>query len=95
MPVPLQFTVSDYNFGNLFLPGNRNVIIIDICLSHLNMIPIYEKKSLNSDGHQFHQYQQKEQSPLISTELTKSQKRTRHMTLEIQVMAWNRYRNLS
>ena len=54
-----------------------------------------KKKSLNSDGHQFHQYQQKEQSPLISTELTKPQKRTRHMTLEIQVMAWNRYRNLS
>jgi hypothetical protein len=33
-----------------------------------------KKKSLNSDGHQFHQYQQKEQSPLISTELTKPQK---------------------
>jgi hypothetical protein len=30
----------------------------------------YEKKSLNSDGHQFHQYQQNEQSPLTLTELT-------------------------
>ena len=28
------------------------------------------KESLNSDGHQFHQYQQNEQSPLILTELT-------------------------
>ena len=27
------------------------------------------KESLNSDDHQFHQYQQKEQSPLILTEL--------------------------
>ena len=28
------------------------------------------KKSLNSDGHQFLQYQQNEQSPLILTELS-------------------------
>ena len=29
---------------------------------------------LNSDGHQFYQYQQKEQSPLILTKLTKHSK---------------------
>ena len=28
------------------------------------------EKSLNSDGHQFHQYQQNEQSPLILTHWT-------------------------
>jgi hypothetical protein len=27
------------------------------------------KESLNSDGHQFHQYKQNEQSPLVLTEL--------------------------
>ena len=31
---------------------------------------ILPKESLNSDGHQFHQYQQKEQLPLIGTKLT-------------------------
>ena len=30
------------------------------------------KESINSDGHQFHQYQQNKQSPLILTELTVS-----------------------
>jgi hypothetical protein len=30
----------------------------------------YEKEILNSDGQQFHHYQQKQQSPLILTELT-------------------------
>ena len=28
---------------------------------------LLRKESLNSDGHQFHQYQQNEQSPLILT----------------------------
>jgi hypothetical protein len=41
--------------------------------------------SLNRDGHQFLQYQQNEQSPLILAELT-MQNRTRHMTLEIQIL---------
>jgi len=31
-------------------------------------------ESLYSDGHQFYQYQQKEQSPLILTELTEHKK---------------------
>jgi hypothetical protein len=42
------------------------------------------KESLNSDGHQFNQYQQHVQSPLILTEQIKT---PRHMTLEIQVLA--------
>jgi len=32
------------------------------------------KESLNSDGHQFHQYQQNEQSLLILTELSADRK---------------------
>jgi hypothetical protein len=36
------------------------------------------KKCLNREGHQFLKYQQKEQSPLTSTE---HKKRRRHMTL--------------
>ena len=38
-------------------------------------------KSLNSDGHQFHQYQQNEQVPLILPELTKHKRKT--MTYDI------------
>ena len=34
------------------------------------------KKSLNSDSHQFHQYQQTKQSPLILIELTEHKKTT-------------------
>ena len=36
----------------------------------------YKKESLNSDGHQFHQYQQNEQSPLILTDLNEHPKKT-------------------
>jgi hypothetical protein len=39
--------------------------------------------SLNSDGHQHHQYQQNEQSPFIVTQWTKT--RPLHMTLECNV----------
>ena len=35
-----------------------------------------ENKSLNNDGHQFYQYQQNEQSPLILTELTEHGNKT-------------------
>jgi hypothetical protein len=31
-------------------------------------IPFFKKQCLNSNGHQFHQYQQNEQSPLNLTE---------------------------
>jgi len=34
------------------------------------------KENLKNDGHQFHQYQQNEQSPLILTELTAEHKKT-------------------
>jgi hypothetical protein len=32
------------------------------------------KESLNKNGHQFHQYQQNQQTPLILTELTEYKK---------------------
>jgi glycine cleavage system regulatory protein len=51
--------------------------------------------SLNSDGHQFNKYQQKEQLPLILTKLTEHLKRPRHMTLEIQVLALDRHKNVA
>ena len=42
-------------------------------------------ESLNSDSHQFHQYQQNEQPSLILTELTEHIKdHDIHMTLEMQ-----------
>ena len=41
------------------------------------------KESLNSDGHQFQHFQQKEQSPLILTELTEHKKKNQHVTLEM------------
>ena len=39
-------------------------------LFHLQKIDILWKESLNSDGHQFHQYQQDERSSFILAELT-------------------------
>ena len=54
------------------------------------------KESLNSDGYRFHQYQQNEQSPLILTELTETQKRSRYIiTFEIQVLAWDRHKHVA
>ena len=44
------------------------------------------------DGHQFHQYQQNEQSPLILTELV--HKKIWLVTLVIQVLAWDRHNNV-
>ena len=35
---------------------------------------IMKRKFKNNDGHQFHQYQQNKQSPLILTELTEHKK---------------------
>jgi len=37
---------------------------------------LFSSLSLNDDCHQFHQYQQNEQSPLILTELTEHKKTT-------------------
>jgi len=42
---------------------------------------------------QFHQYQQNEQSPLFFAGLT--QKKKQHMTLEIQILAWDRYKHVT
>jgi len=50
------------------------------------------KESLNSDSQQFYQYQQNKQSPLTITHWT--QKRPWHMALEIQVLAWDRHKNV-
>jgi hypothetical protein len=49
----------------------RHVKIND---THGICIYITRKESLNTDGHQFHQYQQNKQSPLILTELTEHKK---------------------
>ena len=51
------------------------------------------KESLKIDDHQFHQYQQNKQSPLILARRTWNI--PRHMTLEIQVLAWDRHTNVS
>ena len=45
------------------------------------------KVSFNSDGHQFHQYEENEKSHLNFTH--KAENRQRHMTLEIQVLEGN------
>ena len=50
---------------------------------------LLSKESLNGGGLQFHQYQQNEQSPLTSN--LQTYKRLRRMTLEIQVLAWDRH----
>jgi hypothetical protein len=41
------------------------------------------KESLNSDGQQFHQYQQTKQSPLVL-----NKKQPQHIMLKSQVLAW-------
>ena len=41
----------------------------------------------------FHQYQQSEHSPLILSRHTK--KRSRHVTLEIQDLVWNRHKTMA
>ena len=50
------------------------------------------KKSLSSDGQQFHQYQQNEQSHATSNHW--KWKRPRRMKLEIEIVAWNRHTNV-
>ena len=53
---------------------------------YLNKSSLLWKESLNSDGHQFHQYQQNEESPLIPTELTEHKKR--HYIWRWKSMSW-------
>ena len=50
------------------------------------------EESLNSDGQHFNQYQQNEQSPLTSNNLT--QKRPWNMVLEIKVLASDRHKKV-
>ena len=50
------------------------------------------KGSLNSDGQEFHQYQQTELPHHTSN--NRAQKRPQHMTLEIQVLAWDRHKHV-
>jgi hypothetical protein len=49
------------------------------------------KDSLNNDFQQFLQYQKNEQSTLILTQLTEN----RHMTLKIQVLPWDKHKNMT
>ena len=49
----------------------------------------------NSNGHEFHQYQQNKRAPLILTELTEHKKTPRHRTLEIKVLDWDKYNNVA
>ena len=44
---------------------------------------LFWKESLNSDGHQFHQWKENVHSPLILTELTEYKKSLRFVTLDI------------
>jgi hypothetical protein len=46
-----------------------------ICAGFLSFVytSICRKESLNNDGHQFHQYQQNKQSPLILAKLKRKQ----------------------
>jgi hypothetical protein len=56
---------------------------------------IIGKKSLDSNGQQFHQYQQNEQS--ITSHLNSLNKKTKRpwrTTFKIQVLDWGRYKNV-
>jgi len=59
---------------------------------HANKLILWEA-SLNSDGQQFHQYQQNAQSPLALTQWTHI--KPWPMTLEIQVLAWDRHKHVA
>jgi len=56
------------------MPSAQFLSFIMVKKSYISMKWCYERKVLNSDGHQFHQYQQNKQSPLILTELTEHKK---------------------
>ena len=61
-------------------------------IKFIDFWPELWKESLNSNGQQFHQYQQNKQSPFTLVNWT--QKTPWHMTLEIQVLAWGVYKNM-
>jgi hypothetical protein len=49
---------------------NITEILLKVALKTITLSVELRKESLNSNGHQFHQYQQNKQLPLILTELT-------------------------
>jgi hypothetical protein len=53
---------------------NITEILLKVALKTITLSVELRKESLNSNGHQFHQYQQNKQLPLILTELTERQK---------------------
>ena len=57
---------------------------------HLSSKVMKCKGSLNIDGQQFHQHQQKEQPPQ-----TIEHKKTWHMALEIKILALDRHKNVA
>ena len=53
---------------------SESYVLLYIVISmHIYQL-IMKRRFNNSDGHQFHQYQQNEQSPLIPTELAEHKK---------------------
>ena len=59
-------------------------MVVPITLKHYTIIVFISDEQ---DGQQFYQYQQK--SPLISNHST--EKRPRHITMDIQILAWDRH----
>ena len=64
---------------------------MQICSLSGYSVNLIWKESLNSDGQQFHQYQQSKQLPLISNHWTEI--RRWHTVMEIQVHAWDWHKN--
>jgi hypothetical protein len=52
-------------------------------------------ESMDSDDQQFHHYQKNEQPHLLITVLTERKKRRQLMTLEIQVLIWDMYKDVA
>ena len=52
------------------------------------------RESLNTDGHQFHQYQQNE-TIYSSPQFVNIKETMTYMTLEIQVLVWDRHRSVA
>ena len=73
-----------------FLHKNKTAVHSQICRIYCSNNDI-DKKKLNSDGSQFHQYQQSEQSPLSQIS-EQNKKRLLCIALEIQVPAWDRHK---
>ena len=77
---------NNHSINIIFLKSLYELILSEFCLLLL------WRESLNSASQQFYKCQQNELSPLTFTHWT--QKRPQHMTLEIQVLAWDRHNNV-